>query len=63
MSLCMTATCVFVSYFIFLESYLQVFTLGLFWTVYETYWTKFITQNMGVYPACLEIITCYLSLR
>lgn len=57
------AISVFASYFIFYETYFEVLTLGIFWTLYECYWTTYITRNMGIYPACFEIITLYLRLR
>lgn len=53
----------FVSYLLFYRTYLEVFTLGIFWTVYESYWSSYITRNMGIYPACFEIVTYYLRLR
>ena len=54
----------FITYYLLVyQTYNQIFSLGLFWTAFEAFWSRKITLNMGLYPACMEVITYYLKIR
>ena len=56
--------CVFVSFFLFCETWSELIFFGIPWTVYESLWTVYITtNNYGILPGAFEIICYYLRLR